>query len=418
MNVGHINEISVLVIDDDNFEQKILTTILKNIGVNRSEVAGGGQAALDRLRDNDVKIDIALCDLRMPDIDGLEFVRVLSQFVKAPAIIFVSGADITICRAAEKIATQLGLSVLGSILKPPDPLELAKLIGTYFEKKVNPTYKTPSVVLSPDNILAGLNRDAIGMYYQPKIDVNSFEIAGFEALARWHDNAYGVLGPATFIPTIESCGLLNSFTEVVIKRTMSDLASWANLAPLVEVSINVAAENLSNLKLPQQIMASAKKYGISPSRITLEMTESGVTNDLTAAMEILTRLRLNEIRLSVDDFGTGYASLDKLKDLPFNELKIDRGFVQGAENNESALALLELACELGQKLRLDIVAEGVETSKQWELVKQLGCDTVQGFFIEKPMPASDVPQWIESWPEKARLRLFGQNPSVSARSIA
>lgn len=392
-------DLQILVIDDDAFEQKLITTILKKLGANKVEAVDGGRAALERLRDCNGKIDVAICDLMMPDIDGLEFVRRISGFSKTPAIIFASGADNPICRAAEQIADQLGVLVIGSVLKPVSPDSLTKLLSKLADG--NKTFKHlgafPELSLSADQVKAGLNGDKLVMYYQPKISVKTGEVVGFESLARWRDDKLGILGPASFIPTIARCGLLNRLTDVVIFKTLSDFAPWSKKHPEIQVSINVDAENLSNFELPNFVINTAKPLFINPNRITLEVTESGVANDATTAMEILTRLRLNDVRLSIDDFGTGYASLDKLKDLPFNELKIDRGFVQDATANDSAMALLEFACELGKKLGLHIVAEGVETQSQWQLVSDLGCDAVQGFLISKPMPADEVLGWIANW---------------------
>lgn len=388
-----------LVIDDDPFEQKLISAVLRKLGGNDIISVDGGRAAIDIIGANNHKIDVAVCDLKMPDIDGLEFVRRISQFENAPAIVFASGADNSICRAAEQIAAQHGIHVLGSVNKPASPKTLLDSISNFFEgdKIFNPLGSSQGALITEEQAISGLKSAQIEMYYQPKISVENGKIVGFESLARWHDAERGVLGPGNFIPTIEHCGLLDTLTEVVIAQTLQDLSEWNTAFPTLQVSINVAAENLSNLQLPNSVVSSAKSHSINPNRITLEVTESGVASDVITAMEILTRFRLNDIRLSIDDFGTGYASLDKLKDLPFSELKIDRGFVQGASDNESAMALLEFACDLGKKLGLHIVAEGVETRQQWDLVSELGCDTVQGFFISKPIPKSGVPDWITNW---------------------
>jgi len=399
VNDPRLSELNFLVIDDDPFEQKLLGTILKKLGGQNIEIVDGGQAALDRLNAAATRIDIALCDLKMPDIDGLEFVRRISQFPNAPAIIFASGADNSICRAAEQVGEKLGIRILGSVTKPATPQTLLNLMIKVFDsgQSFGQFGSGPHAQISEDQAKAGLNNGQIEMHYQPKIAVMTGEIVGFESLARWHDPDLGILGPGAFIPTIERHGLLNRLTDVVITKTLEDLSLWNPLFPKLQVSINVTAENLSNLELPNFVVNTAKSLSVAPSRITLEITESGVASDLTVAMEILTRLRLNDIRLSIDDFGTGYASLDKLKDLPFSELKIDRGFVQGAANNENAMVVLEIACDLGKKLGLNIVAEGVETQTQWDLVAKLGCDAIQGFFISKPIPRADIPDWIADW---------------------
>jgi EAL domain-containing protein (putative c-di-GMP-specific phosphodiesterase class I) len=154
---------------------------------------------------------------------------------------------------------------------------------------------------------------------------------------------------------------------------------------------------LKCLDLPEFVVATAKSTGLDPSKLTLEITESHLMGDFKESLETLARLRLKGVWLSIDDFGTGYSSMEQLKRVPFNEVKIDRCFVTGAAHDVETRAILESSIELGQRLGLVVVAEGVESREDWDLLESLGCDVAQGYFISRPLEADALPDWVRSW---------------------
>jgi EAL domain-containing protein (putative c-di-GMP-specific phosphodiesterase class I) len=175
--------------------------------------------------------------------------------------------------------------------------------------------------------------------------------------------------------------------------------------------VNISVSNI-RLDLPDYIAACAKTSGIDPSRVIAELTETQVMKQLRPSLEILGRMRLKGIGLSIDDFGTGYSSLAQLKRAPFTELKIDRSFVFGAASDPAARAILESSAVLGRKLNMTVVAEGAETRQEWDLAATAGCDLVQGYYVAKPMPGTEVVSWVKQWEQSGTTRA-----SVSDKTV-
>jgi len=163
------------------------------------------------------------------------------------------------------------------------------------------------------------------------------------------------------------------------------------------MGINISVDTLNDLGWPDEIAAQIEDCGLKPSSITFEITESRLMENISVALDILSRLSLKRFNLSIDDFGTGYSSMEQLQRIPFSELKIDRAFVRGASDDSAARAILEANQLLAKKLNMTIVAEGVETQEDWDLVTELGCDQVQGYFVAKPMPVEELCVWLHNW---------------------
>jgi EAL domain-containing protein (putative c-di-GMP-specific phosphodiesterase class I) len=177
---------------------------------------------------------------------------------------------------------------------------------------------------------------------------------------------------------------------------MTQAKLWRQSGLHLKVAINISMDNLSSVDFADFVAGAARAAGVAPQDIVLELTESRLMLDQRAPLEILTRLRLKRFQLSIDDFGTGHSSLTQLRDIPFDELKIDRSFVHDAWRDETALAMYYVSMALGEQLGMEVVAEGVEDSDDWDLVKRTGCDMAQGYFIARPMPADDMAGWIAS----------------------
>jgi EAL domain-containing protein (putative c-di-GMP-specific phosphodiesterase class I) len=163
------------------------------------------------------------------------------------------------------------------------------------------------------------------------------------------------------------------------------------------VAINISMDNLARLDFPEVLLGEAARHGVAPTDLMLEVTESRLMGDARAPMDILTRLRLNRIGLSIDDFGTGHSSLAQLRDLPFDELKIDRGFVHGSSEESTQHAIFKASLEMAHQLGMTAVAEGVEDRADWNFARAAGCDLAQGYFIGRPMPARQLDAWAAEW---------------------
>lgn len=265
-------------------------------------------------------------------------------------------------------------------------------------------YNPESEVSSPAKLaLLGELREAIDkgqieVFYQPKLASETGVVTGAEALVRWHHPTRGLVPPLEFIPLAETTGLIGPLTWVVLDQALAQVRSWlVNQRWAVGVSVNLAAAQLMDESTPERIMAALAKHGVPKELLTLEVTESTLIQDAAQAASVLAQLRHIGVRVSVDDYGTGYSSLSYLQKLSIDELKIDRAFVKNLDNgdNHHDLAIVETTITLGHRLFLSVVAEGVETQAQLEILRHAGCDVIQGFYYSGPKPAAELTTWMQ-----------------------
>jgi len=394
--------LKVLLLDDDSFMLDYIKIILLNLGVVDIFLAEDGASALEILENEKFVMDVVFCDLNMPNMDGVTFLRLISEKNFKGAIVINSGEDQGLLNAVSELAEAHHLNLLGSLKKPIMPEQVdslfAKLTNQNRRKENIKAIKSIELQdFSVGELANGIRDNQIVVYYQPKIEIVSKKVVGFEALARWINKERGMVSPNIFIPIAESENLIGSLTDNVFVQAINQTQKWCQQRPEIKVSVNFAMQTLSRLELPDLLHKSISNIGVNSNSILIEVTESGLMQNLTVNMEVLARLKLLGFRLSIDDFGTGYSSLNQLQRLPFSELKLDRSYVTAAHKDKKARAILESSVELAKKLNLAIVAEGVETQDDWDLVKALGCNTVQGFFIARPMPAGEATKWLDEW---------------------
>ncbi len=230
--------------------------------------------------------------------------------------------------------------------------------------------------------------------YQPKLDVNSRKIVSVEALLRWNHPIRGFISPDEFIPLAEQTGLILPLTLWVLKQALTDWKVWNDHRYNITVAINMSVYCLQFTDLPETIESILNEYQVAASNVILELTENLFMKDAERAKQILCVLDEFGIELSIDDFGTGYSSLAYLKQLPMDELKIDRSFVTDMLDNENDEVIVKATIELAHAMDLRVVAEGVENEATLDRLIHMGCDIVQGFIIAKPMPAKEMSQLL------------------------
>lgn len=381
---------------------KLLSYMLANLGYTDVSLYDNGSAALACINSPDNAPNLILLDLNMPEMDGLEFVRHLVERHYVGSVILVSGEDERMQQAAEKLAIAHKVTVLGHLHKPASPEKLMALL----EKWVDPSQQTVLLakkVYSADVLRQAIENDQLVNYYQPKVWTATGQVMGVETLVRWQHPVDGIVFPDQFISVVEAHGLIDDLTRVVLTHALADAKIWQAAGLNLQVAVNLSMDNLVSSDYPDFVTGLAAQAGVSPSTIVLEVTESRLMADLRIPLEILTRLRLKRFRLSIDDFGIGNSTLAQLRDLPFDELKIDQSFVHGAWGDEKLRAMFHASLGLAQQLGLESVAEGVEDLADWEFVCRAGCDIAQGYFIAKPMPAAALPAWILSWTQAPHI---------------
>ncbi|MDD5366139.1 MAG: EAL domain-containing response regulator [Gallionellaceae bacterium] len=385
-----------LVVDDDAFMLKVITRSLHALGHDRVVTCSNGVEGLLKL-DQNTPPDVILCDLNMPEMDGVEFLRKLAGTGYDGSLVVISGEDQRILGTAESLARAHRLDILGYLGKPFKSEALKEILSRRQPRVQAAAPCAPAEPCSPADIRRGLDAHEFIVYFQPKVELASGGVVCVEALARWQHSVRGMVAPDQFIPVAEQYGLIGALTERVLTDSLQQVQAWRQQGLELKIAINVSMDDLVQLDFPEKVLACAEAAGIRPFDITLEVTESRLMRDPLAPLDILTRLRLKRIGLSIDDFGTGYSNLAQLQNIPFDELKLDRSFVQGAAWNLAAKDILESTVDLAKKLNMTVVAEGVETRADWDLVVALGCDLAQGYFIAKPMPGADLPFWLKTW---------------------
>jgi diguanylate cyclase (GGDEF)-like protein len=237
------------------------------------------------------------------------------------------------------------------------------------------------------------------VHYQPRVELATGDVHAVEALVRWDHPERGLLSPGEFLPLAEHTGLIRPLTGYVLDAALADCASWSKDGLRPGVSANLSARDLLDADLPREVESLLTKHGVDPTLLEVEITENTILIDPERTRIVLERLRDLGVRLSIDDFGTGFSSLGQLKRLAVDVLKIDKSFVLNMATNEHDAVIVRSTIDLGHNLGLRVVAEGVESREIWDRLATLGCDTAQGFYLSRPIPAAALDEWLAGRPE-------------------
>ena len=424
--------LKILVIEDDELIRETLLQLLESHSY-RVIVAENGrfgvQMALAEIP------DLILCDVQMPELDGYDVLRTLRQNSLAATIPFIF-----LTAQSDKTDFRRGME-LGAddfLTKPFTKAELLGAIDSRVSKRqtitqpltvalhqaearlkdlVNESTKVPT--LCPEKLaLEALLRRALAqgefqVYYQPQVNIATGQVIGAEALVRWQNPDRGIISPADFIPLAEETGLIIQIGEWVLLSACAQAASWlaAGFSPFT-ISVNLSARQLSDPELKARIVQILETTGLEPANLELEMTESALVENATVAGTTLNELKALGIRIAVDDFGTGYATLGYLKQFAFDSLKIDRIFVRNANEDAQNSAITTAVILLGHSLKMTVIAEGVETEAELAFLKQHNCDIMQGYLFSRPEPAPIIESMLV-----AGQRLFAQPLALPAHVI-
>lgn len=385
----------LLILDDDELVGATIASAATRLGLEAR--AAAEPERFFQLLQSWQPTDILL-DLVMPRLDGLEVIARLAESDRRPSLMLISGTGPRVLDAARRTAAAYGVTVAGVLAKPFTTQRLAALLLAAARPPEGaapgePAGGEPEVTVA--ELERALQRDEIRVYYQPKVACADGRLAGFEGLARWQHAELGLLSPRHFIALAEGCELIHPLTDRVLDlglRWLATLPPGAGGSP--SLSLNLSARCLEDAMLVERVLGACRRHAVAPERLVLEVTETSAMKEPIVTLEVLTRLRLKGVRLSLDDFGVGYSSLIELARLPFSELKIDKGFVAGIEGSEEARKIIAGIVSLAQSLGLQVTAEGVERPATLDFLREIGCDLAQGYLIGRPMPAGSVPAWL------------------------
>ena len=383
----------ILILDDDREIGELVSSAAKGLGIECVVTADADGFFLSLTPD----VTMILLDLVMPGVDGVEILRLLGEQGCRAGIIMMSGVGKRIIESAEALATTLGLSVVDHLVKP---FSIAQLEGVLKRsRKPEAVHSTKSRIDNPFDVAdlsRALDQEEFVLHYQPQIEISTGKCLGVEVLVRWQRPGVGLVAPGSFIEIAEELDLIDDLTWLIMKRGMSEMGDVRDRdGEPISLSFNVSVLSLRHLSFPDNLIAIASEHGVSPEKLILEVTETGLIRDLSKTLAVLTRLRIRKVRLSIDDFGTGYAMMQQLRLIPANELKIDRSMVEHLDL-ESQRVVVQKMIELTSALDMVSVAEGVETREQLEFLRAKGCDIAQGFLFSKPLTKQQFLAWSES----------------------
>jgi EAL domain-containing protein (putative c-di-GMP-specific phosphodiesterase class I)/ActR/RegA family two-component response regulator len=387
---------SILILDDDAAVGQTIQWIAESLGF-AAEFVTRPEEFFQRLER--MSPDIITIDLVMPELDGVEIMRLLAERKSRAKIVISSGMGTRVLEAAQRSASEHGLSIAGIISKPISKEALHLLIGDGCERDQPASAEEQSARrdvfdVTKQDLQNALDRHEFFMAYQPKIECGGGATAGFEALVRWKHPDRGIVMPDNFIPVAENAGLIDVLTEQVFDQSL-EWFSRAFPKSNLHLSLNISARSLVDIRLADHLAALCHGFQIAPERIVLELTETSAMVDPILSLDLMTRIRMKGFQLSIDDFGTGYSSMVQLVRLPFSEIKVDKSFVLLANRTKESLTVIKSIVDLGHSLGLRVTAEGVDDVSTLNYINSLGCDLAQGFFIAYPMSGEAACSWAK-----------------------
>ncbi|MEJ5988711.1 EAL domain-containing response regulator [Ramlibacter sp. PS3R-8] len=385
--------LSFLVVEDHEFQRRGLVQLLASLGATAVHGAQDGEAALKLIADASQPVDIVICDVNMPGMDGMEFVRRWSERGDPSSLILMSAIEPELLGTVANMALAYKVRLLGVTSKPATAAKLTPLIELHRSQQRLPLPKDHS--FSFDEITAAWVGEEFECWFEPRINLATGAPRAMAAVPRWRHLAEGVLEADAFMPSIRARALDDSFTCLHVQQAAAACRRWQLKCEGIPVSVNLGFHSLADVNLSPRIHHILQREGLDPRLMILSVNEAALdTNQLAQVLENLARLRLLGFGLAISDFGMGPTALDPLALAAFTELHIPSRFVVGSDRDPSARAGLAVALEAAQQLKVPAVATGIASKYEWTQLHEWGCRFGQGPFIAPPMSRSAVPRWL------------------------
>lgn len=387
----------IVILDDNALVGQTIQLMIEDQGIGESRFLSASDdffAALTEWAPTH-----AILDLAMPGMDGVQIIRELSERAPDIRVVLLSGLGQRVLDSARIYARERGLRVDGALEKPVSSARLRQVLCALpaDDGPVPSAEPRPQPDITVADIRDALRRGEMEPFYHPRIDCATGQLAGFEVLARWRHGGEGLLMPWRFLDKTESGGLMDQLTESMAEQSLRWFSEHFDGASDLTLSLNIARESLRSDALLEHLVARCQALQLDPGRIVLEVSESAAMTEPTEAVGLFTRARARGFELSIDDFGSGYASIAQLVRLPFSELKIDREIVRSATHSREGELLLSTIVDLAANLQMRVTAEGVEDAVTFELLSGMGCSCAQGYYFSEALPADEVQAWIGRW---------------------
>jgi EAL domain-containing protein (putative c-di-GMP-specific phosphodiesterase class I)/CheY-like chemotaxis protein len=391
-----VAELRFLVVEDQGFQRWAVGHALETLGAKHVFSAEDGRAALEIYKNAAPAIDVIITDLNMPGMDGIEFIRHVSDYGAPVALILASDQAPALVASVEKMALAYGVNLLEGMQKPVTAKKLSAALARYTRPDPVQTQSPKKREFSLGEINEGLGRGEFVPYFQAKVDLANGLVRGAEAVARWNHPLHGLVTPEFFVSVLEASWEIDDLTTTMLRSAAACCRGWRAEGTVASVSVNVSLTSLTDVTLADRLTEIVGQEGIEPRDVVLEVTETAAASHLGKVLGNLSRLRMKGFGLAIDDYGTGYSSMQQLTRIPFTELKIDQSFVRNAPSSSSSRAMLESSLEMARKLGIVAVAEGVETQEEVVLLRELGCDMAQGYLVSRPLACGEFSGWLQN----------------------
>ena len=384
----------ILVLVETPCSGSRLANRLRQAGCQEVFVATQSVHALAFLKQNG-PVDITLCDLPLESSGAQDLLQTMGRSGLTGPIIISRTLSADTRSMQGQLISLLGMALLDDISKPLQPGALQLLRAKHLNEPINESGVLPVVPATEEEVRRALAGHQLHTYFQPKFNLQTGEVCSIEALARWHHPFKGVLPPSVFMPVIERCGLLDELLFQQLEHCLRLQREAINQGFALNVALNLHAGQLVKPELTGQIQSALMAHDLPGAGLTFELTETGLLEEPAISLESLVRLRMMGCSLSIDDFGAGFSSLQRLCQLPFNEIKLDGEFVRGLEHEPRRRAVISSTLALGEALGMSVVVEGIETEEQRKVLLELGCKQGQGYLCARPMSAASLLNWLE-----------------------
>ncbi len=381
----------LLVVDDEHVQCHIVSRVMATLGFAAETAASFDEASALITRHD---YDVIVLDLSLGAQEGIGLLRAIAAGTATPIVIFISRLDDRVRAASMRYAAALGVRVAGALAKPVAASALRALLDHPPPHPVS-RRRIQHDHPSAEELAAALAQHRIVASFQPKLSLADGRVVGMEALARWRHPPRGPVPPDVFIALAERSGLIIPLTRSILHDALTACRRWRERYPACSVAVNISPLVLADPELPEQIESLLQLTGLAPGALIAEITETTVIANPMLATEVLTRLRIKGVGLSIDDFGTGHSSLLTLLRLPFTELKIDRSFVASCETDPEAWKIIRATISLARELGLSVVAEGIETEAVETRLCGAGCQIGQGWRFGRAMPEKALHHWLD-----------------------
>ncbi|RVU39477.1 EAL domain-containing protein [Hwanghaeella grinnelliae] len=378
-----MEHLRVLVVDDETDMAEFVQGALESLQ-HRAECAGGKDAFCRQYNDS---FDVIMLDLFMPDGDGIELLRLLSDWESRAAVVFMSGKDRSILNAAQRVAKDHDLPVLGTLQKPFTVDELDTVMGRYADV-IGKSAKVPAFKPSSQDIKHALAEGQFTLFIRPQARTGTNAIVGGETLLRWKHPARGMVGQETFMPVAEECGLSKELIEFAATSAVKHLSVLNRAGRRMRLSVGVTPKCLSGWKMAEMLEPLCRSEGVDPDQLIIDVPEAVLENNLSKYIDMLTRLRIKGFILSISGFGTGRTALHQLVRMPINEIKLDRMVVNGMAKDPEVRAFAKVTVLVARELGIRMVGTGVNDQVTLDALAAMQVELAQGGIVGEPVEAA------------------------------